>query len=1150
MSEQNRAIAVHELDQKLSKHIELLNQQVAELPTPETLGSLKKALLIKNREVFERLSQDLSTAQKEIQERLDPIEKQNLGGVRRDIGALQEQYRNLNDLIIQLNDRIQELSASDRVEDLDRLMTKLRADTDQIRAGLQSLSEQTKPTLTSLQEQVNHLNQQFRKLPAPFDSTALKQEVAELIRVVADLVPKRDWSNLLAEMQALQQQQESHAQNEESLRRKLQELSQQLQGSPAKSSLSSLQNQINHLHQQFKQLPPPFDASSLKQEVAELIQMVADRVPKRDWNALLVQVRGLQKQQIFQMQVEETLRRELREINRQIETFVAQSEGSSLDATEAELNLEETVLQPQRQFQERIEETLQRELKAIEQQLQALPSGSQLQAEIEATLRRELQEINQHLRVFPSDPHYELVFDFKSSLPSEGVSDSSAPAAHSSRTVLEEALAVTQERLLLIWPWSSQCPLDDALLDRMDAFLSQGRSLDLGWCHQAEREPRFLQNINQRWAIQPRQKELQETLQRLLRLKQTYPDQFQFQILGTSENFLVSDQQFAVLGTDDSLIQNSLFPDLELKLRTTDREVIQQLIHRFDHPVIHPEDVTAYWNRAVTRYDLGDKQGALADFNQVLAGTPNDAIAYNYRGLVRFDLGDREGASSDFGHAIDLDPEFITAYCNRGFVASEMGDQLGAIADFSLAIQAQPDSAIAFFYRGLAGQKIGDLQGALTDYNAAIQLIPDAPQCYYYRGITLQKLQNFEGAIADFEQAAELFMQRGNKANADKAVKNLSRLQQALDIGTLRSMPIDEGTSPVSPAELPTAELPTAEPTEDASIVLPVESEATPSHPDVPSVAVDRAVVDETVVDEAVVDEAAVDEAVVDGVEFQNGMAIDTLESFVQTIEQPIETAQNGKIPSSDEAEPSSQSVEVANRFESNLLEPVDIVQVFEPYEAHEEMEQVEPLALHSIDPEAIAPDDSGESSDESSDESSGSDTLTNHFDKDTHRPAEHSSSSGTETISSFFYGSDTDSDLAETGWSGGTLIELFESVEAEVSFNGHYNNAIADTPIDIISASALDAAAQRLHQRTTEEAIAASFLSEQSEFDPASSEEGNALVNFFENLSVEVDESSTDSTFQQDDDSDDEESPYYAGIGSEYAESFPLTVAELRKWF
>jgi hypothetical protein len=528
LGEQNRAIAVHELDQKLSKNMELLNQQVADLPTPETLGSVKKSLLIKNREVFERLSQDISTVQKELQERLDPIEQQNLGNVRRDLGTLQDQYRNVNDLITQLNARIQELSTSDRVEDLDRLIARLRADTDQLRNGLQNLSDQTRPTLTSLQEQVNHLNRQFQKLPPPFDSTALKQEVAELIRVVADLVPKRDWSNLVTEMQALHQQQESHSQNEESLRRKLQELSQQLQSRPAKSSLTSLQNQINHLNRQFQKLPPPFDPSSLKQEVAELIRVVADRVPKHDWNALVIQLKALQKQQVFQSQVEETLRRELREINRQVQAFVAQTEVAQAPTNAAAAKAEDLIiLQPQRQFQARIEETLQRELEAIGQQLQSLPSGPQLQRQIEDTLRRELQEINQQLRSFPSDPHYELVFDFKSSL-TEEASTSSASAsahgsAHSSRAVLEEALAVTQERLILIWPWSSQCVLDEALFEQIDGFLAQGRQLDLGWCHQAEREHRFIQSINQRWAIQPRQKELQATLQRLLRLKQTYP---------------------------------------------------------------------------------------------------------------------------------------------------------------------------------------------------------------------------------------------------------------------------------------------------------------------------------------------------------------------------------------------------------------------------------------------------------------------------------------------------------------------------------------------------------------------------------------------------------------------------------------------------
>ncbi|NJN57162.1 MAG: hypothetical protein HC879_06475 [Leptolyngbyaceae cyanobacterium SL_5_9] len=79
----------------------------------------------------------------------------------------------------------------------------------QIRVNLQNLTNLTKPSIVSLRDQVSHLNRQFQKLPPPVDSTSLKQEVAELIKMVATLVPKRDWSALTASMKEMQQQQEA-----------------------------------------------------------------------------------------------------------------------------------------------------------------------------------------------------------------------------------------------------------------------------------------------------------------------------------------------------------------------------------------------------------------------------------------------------------------------------------------------------------------------------------------------------------------------------------------------------------------------------------------------------------------------------------------------------------------------------------------------------------------------------------------------------------------------------------------------------------------------------------------------------------------------------------------------------------------------------
>ncbi len=70
-------------------------------------------------------------------------------------------------------------------------------------------------------------------------------------------------------------------------------------------------------------------------------------------------------------------------------------------------------------------------------------------------------------------------------------------------------------------------------------------------------------------------------------------------------------------------------------------------------PPHEPNDVQAYYNRGNVRDELGDKQGAIADYNHGLNINPNFPQAYKGRGLTRSELRDNHGAINDLSRGFE-----------------------------------------------------------------------------------------------------------------------------------------------------------------------------------------------------------------------------------------------------------------------------------------------------------------------------------------------------------------------------------------------------------------------------------------------------------------------------------------------------------------
>jgi hypothetical protein len=152
-----------------------------------------------------------------------------------------------------------------------------------------------------------------------------------------------------------------------------------------------------------------------------------------------------------------------------------------------------------------------------------------------------------------------------------------------SRQIFLEALAQSQQRLILVCPWLTDYAIDNDVRNLLIAALSRGVSIDIGWGHLSDVKNNIVPLSKQTLLNSKAKKwggysavnwvyELQDEYKNLLTLK----------ILGTHEKFLVCDRKFAMLGSHNYMTSGNSSNERELGVKTDSPETIDKLIELFD----------------------------------------------------------------------------------------------------------------------------------------------------------------------------------------------------------------------------------------------------------------------------------------------------------------------------------------------------------------------------------------------------------------------------------------------------------------------------------------------------------------------------------------------------------------------------------------
>jgi tetratricopeptide (TPR) repeat protein len=144
---------------------------------------------------------------------------------------------------------------------------------------------------------------------------------------------------------------------------------------------------------------------------------------------------------------------------------------------------------------------------------------------------------------------------------------------------------------------------------------------------------------------------------------------------------------------------------------------------------------------------------ALKAFELAIQWDPSCWLALHNRAVSRAQQGDLEGALADFNRAIHLNPGLAVAFRNRGELLAAIGRTDEAIADYTMALSQLPQDTELLTMRGESYHRLGDYENAMADLSQAIEVSPHDAAALAQRGNVQAELGEFQRAIADFQRA-------------------------------------------------------------------------------------------------------------------------------------------------------------------------------------------------------------------------------------------------------------------------------------------------------------------------------------------------------------------------------------------------------------
>ena len=169
-----------------------------------------------------------------------------------------------------------------------------------------------------------------------------------------------------------------------------------------------------------------------------------------------------------------------------------------------------------------------------------------------------------------------------------------------------------------------------------------------------------------------------------------------------------------------------------------------------------PADAAAMarqWDAAVRLHQQGDRAGAIAHYQRVLALQPAFAPASHLGGVARRESGDLAGALAAFSAALETAPLFAEARVAAMRAATSLGDHAAALKLGEAGRALAPGNAVVLRAAGQAALARRDGSAAAAAFTEALRMEPTDGETHFHHGVALQMMDDVAEAARAYQRA-------------------------------------------------------------------------------------------------------------------------------------------------------------------------------------------------------------------------------------------------------------------------------------------------------------------------------------------------------------------------------------------------------------